>query len=96
LEKNKCSIPNYALNSEVKDLPERVKDRIKEPFRYACRSWYKHLAFADREIEVIVPALRQFLEEKFLFWLETLSVLGAARDTVRALDTTTKWLNDVR
>ena len=96
LEKNKCSVPDYALNSEVEGLPERVKDRIKEPLRYACRSWYKHLAFADRQIEAIVSALRQFLEEKFLFWLEALSVLDAARDTVRALNATTKWLNDVR
>ena len=96
LEKNPCSIPDHALNSEVEGLPERVKDRIREPLRYACRSWYKHLVLAECQTEAIASALRQFLEEKFLFWLEVLSVLGAARDAVRALDATTKWLKGVR
>ena len=43
----------------------------------------------------ITPALRRFLEGKFLFWLEVLSVLGAAREAVDALETAAKWL-DVR
>jgi len=96
LEKNPCSIPDYVLNSEVEGLSERAKDRISEPLRYVCRSWYKHLALAECQTEAIASAVRQFLEEKFLFWLGALSVLGAARDAVRALDTTTKWLNGVR
>ena len=96
LEKNMCSIPDYALNSEVEGLSEKVKDHVKEPLRYACRSWYKHLVLAQGQTQAIVSALRQFLEVKFLFWLEALSVLGAARDAVRALDVTTKWLNEVR
>ena len=96
LEKNTCSIPDYALNSEVQGLSEKVKDRIREPLRYACRSWYKHLVLADNQTQAVASALRQFLEEKFLFWLEALSVLGAAGDAVRALDTATKWLNEVR
>lgn len=91
-----CSAPDHALNSEVEGLSERVKDRIREPLRYACRSWYKHLVPAERQTGAVVSALRHFLEEKFLFWLEALSVLGAARDAVRALDATTKWLNEVR
>ena len=35
-----------------------------------------------------MPLLRQFLEEKFLFWLEVLSVLGAAKEAVHALEST--------
>lgn len=96
LEKNACSIPEYALNSEVEGLSGRVKERVREPLRYASRSWYKHLVLATSQIEALASALRQFLEEKFLFWLEVLSVLGTARDAVRALDATTKWLNEVR
>ena len=96
LEKNICSIPDYALNSEVGDLSEKVKNRIREPLRYACRSWYKHLVLAGDQTQAVASALRQFLEEKFLFWLEALSVLGAARDAVRALDAATKWLDGVR
>jgi len=39
--------------------------------------------------------LHLFLQRKFLFWLEVLSVLGAARETVDALDVVAKSL-DVR
>ena len=96
LEKNMCSVPDYALNSEVGDLSEMVKNRIREPLRYACRSWYKHLVLAERQTQAVASTLRQFLEDEFLFWLEVLSVLGAAGDAVRALDATNKWLNEVR
>ena len=96
LEKDICSIPEFTLNSEVEGLPERVKDRIGEPLRYASRSWYKHLVLVESQTQAVCFALREFLEENFLSWLEALSVLGAARDAVRALDGTTKWLNEVR
>ena len=96
LERNPCSIPDYVLNSEVEGLSENARDRIKEPLRYACRSWHKHLVLAEHQAQAIASVLRRFLEDKFLFWLDALSVLGAAGDAVRALGATTKWLNEVR
>ena len=35
----------------------------------------------------IIPALGRFLEKKFLFWLEILSVLGTVGNAVEALQT---------
>jgi len=96
LKKNMCSIPNYALNSEVEDLPKRVEESgIRGALEYACRSWYKHLITTTHRTADVVSALRDFLEGKFIFWLEVLSVLGATGDAVRALTATTKWLNEV-
>jgi hypothetical protein len=40
-------------------------------------------------------ALHCFLEEKFLFWLEVLSVVGAVGDAAHALTATIEWLNEV-
>jgi hypothetical protein len=96
LEKNTFSIPDYALNSEVEDLPERIEGSgIRGALEYACRSWYKHLIVTRHRTLDVFSALRDFLEGKFLFWLEVLSVLGAVGDAARALITTTKWLNEV-
>ena len=95
LEKNMCSIPDYVLNSEVEDLSMKIRGRIGEPLGYACRSWYKHLVLADRQTQAVASVLRQFLEDKFLFWLEVLSLLGAAGNAARALDAATKWLSEV-
>ena len=96
LEKNMCSLPDHVLNSEVEDLQKRVEESgIRGTLEYACRWWYKHLIVAKDHTADIVPTLSHFLEEKFLFWLEVLSILGAVGDAARALIMTVRWLNEV-
>ena len=88
LKRNMCQLPDGVVNSEVIDLKERVEERIGQALEYACRSWHKHVigTIPARTI----PILHRFLEEKFLFWLEALSVLGAAREAIEALGAITK------
>ena len=96
LKRNMCSIPNYALNSEVEDLPKRVKESgIHGALEYACRSWHKHLIMTRHRTSDVLSALCRFIEGKFLFWLEVLSVLGVVGDAVHALIVTSKWLSEV-
>ena len=93
LEKNICNLPDGATNSEVADLRERNERCIDSALRYACKSWHRHLVSEHtvRKPEVI-STLHRFLEKKFLFWLEVLSVLGATREAVDALDIVAKRL----
>ena len=93
LEQNMCKLPDGVTNSEVGDLRERVEQHIDKDLEYACRSWHTHLV--DTIPAWVLKILRRFLENKFLFWLEVLSVLGAAREAPDALEATQKWL-DVR
>jgi len=96
LEKNMCCLPDTVINSEVDDLQERTEQYISYPLQYACRLWYKHLINTTLAcVPKITSLLHQFLEKKFLFWLEVLSVLGVVRDAVHALSTTKEWLNEV-
>ena len=95
LEQNLLSLPNYALNLEVEDLEMRVEGRISTALQYACKSWHSHLTEINGDITVIVPALRSFLQERFLAWLEVLSVIGATRDAVIALEKLMPWLREV-
>ena len=93
LEQNMCRLPDGVTNAEVKDLKQRTEQHIDEALEYACRSWHKHLDHTSSvQKQKITPILQQFLEEKFLFWLEVLSVLGATREAVDALERTEKWL----
>ena len=93
LEQNMCKLPDGVTNLEVDDLQERTEQYINKALEYACRSWHKHLV---RNISVqTLEVLHHFLTEKFLFWLEVLSLLGTSRDAVDALEATSKWL-DVR
>ena len=88
LERNMCELPDGAINSEVPSLKEKIEEHISEALEYACRSWHKHLVGAIPAH--VVPILHEFLEKKFLFWLEVLSILGAAREAIDALEATTR------
>ena len=95
LEKNMCMLPEAVMNSEVGDLQERAEKYISPVLRYACTMWHTHLVESDvipAQAPTITPTLQQFLETKFLFWLEVLSVLGAVRNAVEALQFTEDWL----
>ncbi|KAF9644130.1 hypothetical protein BDM02DRAFT_3272647 [Thelephora ganbajun] len=93
LEKNMCDLPDGVANCEVDDLRERTERHIDPALQYACKSWHKHLVDGHTvRTPAIASALRRFLEKKFLFWLEVLSILGAAREAVDALDVAAKSL----
>ena len=99
LKKNICELPDAVANSDVGDLEERIKRYIDPALQYACRSWHTHLVDTHEESThalAITSALHQFLEKKFLFWLEVLSVLGAVRNAVDALQTAQDWLEVCR
>ena len=95
LEQNLLSLPEYALNSEVKDLEARVNDHIGITLQYTCQSWYHHLPKTKGDVSDIVSHIHVFLEEKFLAWLEVVSVVGAARGAVGALEQLILWLQEV-
>ena len=93
LEKNMCCLPDAVKNSQVDDLKERTEQYLNHALQYACKSWHKHLVdepSANRH--EVISALHYFLEKKFLCWLEVLSVLGAVRNAVDALQAAIKWL----
>ena len=95
LEQNLLSLPDYALNCEVKGLPDRIKDYISPALEYACKSWHNHLTKTKEDIGHILTALHIFLAEKFLPWLEVISILGAARDAITGLEKLILWLQEV-
>ena len=93
LKQNMCNLPDGVTNEEVKDLKQRAERHIDKALEYACRSWHKHLSDTTPAQRLrIVPLLHQFLEKRFLFWLEVLSVLGVTREAVNALGKSQQWL----
>ena len=90
-----CRLPDGVANSDVRDMKERIDQHINPVLEYACRSWHVH--FVDKK-EISVPTpditsiLCRFLETKFLMWLEALSVLGAVKNAVDAMQAAVGWL----
>ena len=94
LEQNMCKLTGGVTNAEVKDLKQRTERYIDKALEYACRSWHKHFSDTTSMQKLkIISLLDKFLEKKFLFWLEVLSVLGATREAIDALERTEKWLD---
>ena len=93
LEKNMCLLPEAVKNSEVENLQERVDKHINQALQYACKSWYKHLVSdLTTKRDEVTSVIYHFLGNKFLCWLEVLSVLGAVRNAIDALKVVIQWL----
>ena len=95
LEQDFLSLPEYSLNSEIEDLQTRIDGRVSLALQYACRSWHNHLTQTKGEITDVIPYLRDFLESKFLAWLEVLSVLGDMGSASVVLEKLMEWLQEV-
>ncbi|KAK6967101.1 WD40-repeat-containing domain protein, partial [Favolaschia claudopus] len=68
---NICNLPDsHLLNCEV---PASVKAHLPDSLTYTSRFWGSHLAESDFDEEVL-QLLKEFLANKFLFWLEVVSV----------------------
>jgi hypothetical protein len=93
LKKNMCKLPGTVMNPEVDEVQQRTEEHISPALRYAAESWYKHLKNGHvGYTSAACSAIDQFLREKFLFWLEVLSILGALKEAVNALEVAIQWL----
>jgi NACHT domain len=73
LMKNICNLPQYAMNSDVEDLPARRELCIADPLSYACSSWAKHLQLSSQAGGNTIPVLtlvNEFFTRHLLSWLE--------------------------
>ena len=92
LEFNICKLESsHFPNSEIIDLPSRIKKHISPALFYACRFWDDHLERLSFD-QVWLTQLRPLFEQKFLFWLEVLSVTSTVDLATAALLSLKAWL----
>jgi hypothetical protein len=89
---NMCGLEtSYVFNHAIKDLDYRVKHCIPSHLSYACCFWVDHL-------HTITPTkqwcdrLYIFMRHYFLFWLESLSLLGRVERAHVELSMLNTWL----
>ena len=76
---NICKLEDSRLaNSEIDDLPSRIKENISDALQYSCLYWSNHLCFgANNGNPRVWESLTKFFEGPYrLFWIEVLSVMG--------------------
>ena len=92
LKFNICKLEtSYLANDDVKDLDVRVDKHIPPAVLYACRFWGDHLKHTDFKMDLI-RKVETFFKEKFLFWLETLSLTKNIGLAPSAFSTLNMWL----
>jgi hypothetical protein len=77
LQFNICKLPtSYLPNNKILGLEKMILKNISPVLSYCCHYWAQHLNTLGLEASNHFDAVSQFLNEKFLYWLEVLSLLS--------------------
>jgi hypothetical protein len=92
LKFNICQLEtSYLANDDVEDINTRVDKHIPPALFYACRFWDDHLKHTDFKTDLF-RKVETLFKEKFLFWLETLSLTRNVDLAPSAFATLIMWL----
>ena len=94
---NICKLEDSQLaNTDIGDLPSRVKQNVSDPLQYCCLHWLDHLCLppGNRDQRMLVlGSLKNFFEGLYsLFWVEVLSVMGMVSIGVPSLRRLLSWV----
>ncbi|KAG8990923.1 hypothetical protein FRB94_013018 [Tulasnella sp. JGI-2019a] len=92
LTRNICDLDPSLLNSEVKDLGQRVRERIPPVLQYACVNIAAHVSRVDTGSADIRGLVEGFANERLMHWLESLSLIGRAHEAVAMVSLMEGWL----
>ncbi|KAJ5107654.1 hypothetical protein N7456_004329 [Penicillium angulare] len=82
LRNNMCNLSHDA--EPRSEIPEAViAQTIRPEMRYSCQYWIKHLQNSLDLVDKV--QLMLFLENQFLYWLETMSILGLSYEVLTGL-----------
>lgn len=89
---NICNLEtSYLANRDIPDLQSLVGRYISSALSYACCFWGDHLRSIPFDDEVM-NKLQVLFEEKFLFWLEVLSLVDSIGLASPTLSSVKVWL----
>lgn len=75
LRLNICQIPTSSKrNKDIEGLQSLLSDKVSPQLLYSCRFWAYHIASLDVLDEVIIQKLSSFFTDRFLYWLEVMSL----------------------
>jgi hypothetical protein len=68
---------SHLFNREVEGLTQELETRVGHPLLYSCRFWSAHLPStltSKCDHKALAMELEDFLHNRFLFWLEVMSL----------------------
>ena len=92
LKFNICKLEtSYLANDDVEDLTARIEEHIPPALLYACRFWDGHLKHTGFKADLF-GKVETLFKEKFLYWLEALSLTRNISLAPSAFATLNMWL----
>ena len=89
---NICSLEtSFLMNSEVINMDDRIRHCITNALHYSCLNWTSHLELIAGDAEVM-GWLEGFMDNRFLSWLEVLSVTKCVRFASKMLAVLIEWM----
>lgn len=83
LKRNICGLPSYGIERDEIDS-HIVSQHLSADLQYSCRYWVYHLVQSRCRISEF--PIFSFLRTHFLYWLETLSLMGILSEAVGMID----------
>lgn len=79
LKRNLCELDSPGtLRSEIN--PQSIRQHLPAEVQYACRYWADHVARS--RIDSLCDRVNTFLNGKFLYWLEAMSLMGRSFESL--------------
>ena len=97
---NMCNLPSsYLFDSEVPCLEFAINKAFSPTLRYVSKHWARHLLQAvppRSETDTLFCALKNFLCDKLLFWIEAMNLIGGKYECSSLLKDAESWVEGVR
>ena len=94
---NMCNLhSSYVFDSEVPGLHSSIDKTFSPTLRYLSRNWARHLLRAENDADDLLCGLKDFLENKLLFWIEAMNLIGMTSECSSLLNDAESWLERVR
>ncbi|KAF7970239.1 hypothetical protein HWV62_24730 [Athelia sp. TMB] len=92
---NMCNLAtSHIPNADIPDLSDRAGIAVPQSLSYPCLFWGYHIRESLSGDSTIQPLILKFFEEKFLFWLEVLSLMGEIRLVPQTMTSITKFIQN--
>ncbi|KAF7970237.1 hypothetical protein HWV62_24726 [Athelia sp. TMB] len=92
---NMCTLAtSHIPNADIPNLSDRVGIAVPQSLLYPCLFWGHHIRESLSGGSIIQPLILKFFEEKFLFWLEVLSLMGEIRLVPQTMTSITKFIQN--
>ncbi|KAF7970642.1 hypothetical protein HWV62_23372, partial [Athelia sp. TMB] len=85
---------SHIPNADIPNLSDRVGIAVPQSLSYPCLFWGHHIRKSLPGDSSLLPLISKFFEEKFLFWLEVLSLMGEIRLVPQTMTSITKFIQN--